>query len=186
MVSPNYYDAFVSWNRYAGVSLIKTRFQNVIESLAEVAISLNPDHLLVAACDNYISFKLQSFVDFFMQDATTGAVMYYKEDSLQELRRTGVATISNEIIEYMEEKPFQPRSSYAIPPFYIFPMSHIEFFKKFLDSGLSAESLGSYMSWYSKEQSVRAFLMPGYRLNLGDIESYLSFMNDGGYKSNDN
>ena len=47
--------------------------------------------------------------------------MRYSESALTRLQRTGVAVIDDNVkILEMAEKPKEPKSNWAIPPFYVF------------------------------------------------------------------
>lgn len=167
---------FERWNNYRKVVIMVSPIEdNVIQCLDYVLSNLGLNDYFIAAADNVLLFELQTFVDFFKNDKYAPAVMYYEETSLYELKRTGVALVDNEIVIAMDEKPENPRYTYAIPPFYIIPRNNIWYMKKFLNTGNKVDSLGSFVSWYITQTRVRAFLMPGKRYNLGNKESYVEY-----------
>lgn len=167
---------FEKWNVYLNVSVFVSPIEdNVIECLNYIIDNIECEDILIAAADNIIEFEIQSFIDFYNEDVNKLAVMYYVENSTQELSRTGVALVNEGIVVTMEEKPKNPKYRCAIPPFYIIPKNQLESIGVFLKSGIPVDSLGTYLSWYVHESVVRAYLMPGKRYNLGDKESYLKY-----------
>lgn len=170
------YHYFEMWNEYEKVTFyISSIEDNVIKCLSQIINDIEGEDILIAAADNVIEFEIQSFVNFYNEDINKFAVMYYMEDTIQELRRTGVALVEEGLVVAMEEKPRSPKFRYAIPPFYIIPKGQLESISRFLKSGIKVDSLGTYLSWYVCESEVRAFLMPGKRYNLGDKEAYLKY-----------
>ena len=179
VIAQNQYLYFQRWNRYKNIKFIVSPIDNnVIECLDYVINKIGLDNYLIAASDNILMFKIQEFVSFYNKERKLPAVMYYKENSINELKRTGVADIKNNIVVSMVEKPEIPIYDYAIPPFYIIPQSHINYLREFLDTGLRVDSLGSFLSWYSKKTEVRAFCMPDKRYNLGDKTSYIKYIEE--------
>ena len=82
------------------------------------------DDILVLAGDNLLDFSLKGFIEFAKQK-NGNAVMRHYENQKEKLQRTGVAIIDEDerIIE-MQEKPLEPQSNWAIPPFYIFKQNY--------------------------------------------------------------
>ena len=176
VVNREQYHYFETWNVYQNVSLCISPIEdNVIECLNYIINNIECEDILIAAADNIVEFELQSFINFYKEDVSKFAVMYYVENSIQELSRTGVALVDEGIVVTMEEKPQRPKYRCAIPPFYIMPRRELESLGEFLQSGIKVDSLGTYLSWYVNESEVRAYLMPGKRYNLGDRESYLKY-----------
>lgn len=176
VVNNRHRDDFILWNKYDKVTIVVSPIEdNLIECIRCLVDQLSGSDVLIAASDNVLDFEIQRFIDFFMQDTDKCAVMYYYEESIFELRRTGVALIEDGIVVDMEEKPTIPKYNYAIPPFYIISESHIDCFERFIRSNIEVDSLGTFLSWYIHETEVRAYTMPGRRYNLGSKEAYLKY-----------
>ena len=81
---------------------------------------LNSEDLLVVAADNLLFFSFQEFVDFALQKQTS-CIMCHEQPSIEKLQRTGVIVMDeqNKVLN-MEEKPQEPKSHWAVPPFYIY------------------------------------------------------------------
>jgi len=130
------------------------------------------DDLLVLAGDNVLEFSFKDFVRFFASVQTT-CIMRHWEQSTERLRRTGVATIDeHSLVLEMEEKTWNPKSNWAIPPFYIYKKEDLPSIRKAIESGCNTDAPGSFIAWLSSITPVHAFEMPGKRYDIGNLESY--------------
>ena len=130
------------------------------------------DDILVLAGDNLLDFSLKGFIEF-SKEKNSNAVMRYYESELARLQRTGVAVIdSNDKILEMKEKPSDPKSNWAIPPFYIFKKEYLKEIKNGIDSGCKTDAPGGFIEWFSNRNDVYAYLMPGKRIDIGNLEDY--------------
>lgn len=135
--------------------------------------SLNIDEdILVLAGDNLLDFSLNCFIEYFNKK-DSNCVMRYYENELTKLQRTGVATIAEDdrILE-MIEKPKKPESNWAIPPFYIFKKEYLKQILKGIEFGCKTDSPGGFIEWFSRKNVVYAYLMPGKRIDIGNIDDY--------------
>jgi glucose-1-phosphate thymidylyltransferase len=71
----------------------------------------------------------------------------------------------------VEEKPENPKSNYAVPPFYLYAKKDLKYLIDNKDlKGL--DSPGNFLAYLSKKEKVKAYLMPGQRIDIGNIETY--------------
>lgn len=180
VVNKDNIDSFVKWNKDNRVTLFMSKEnENVIECLNNTIKMMKiSEDIFVLASDNILQFDFCGFVDFFNTNKLEMAVMYYYENEISELKRTGVALIADGHIKDFEEKPHIPKNNYAIPPFYIIPSERINCFDRFLYENHTVDSLGNYLYWYLRENAVRAYLMPGKRINLGDLNAYAKYLKE--------
>ncbi len=130
------------------------------------------DDILVLAGDNLLDFSLKGFVDF-SNKKNGNAVMRYFENEVNRLKRTGVAVIDeNSLITSMEEKPKEPKANWAIPPFYIFRKEYLHKIKEGIESGCKVDAPGGFIEWFANRNSVYAYLMPGKRIDIGNLDDY--------------
>lgn len=131
------------------------------------------DDLLVIAGDNLLDFSLTSFIQYFQEKDTT-CIMRYWEKNEAKLHKTGVAVVDDEdrIVD-MEEKPEHPKSHWCTPPFYIYKSSDVGLVKVGIDSGCEVDAPGSFIAWLSSQTPVHAYLMPGNRYDIGNLDSYV-------------
>ena len=129
------------------------------------------DSYLVIAGDNLLDFSLGEFVSF-AKEKNTSCVMRYELDDINKLRKTGVLELSGDRVIGMEEKPVNPKSNCACPPFYYYLDKDIKRVDEALLDGCKYDAPGSFVSWLCKKSEVNSFLMPGNRYDIGNLESY--------------
>lgn len=130
------------------------------------------DALLILAGDNLLDFSLKRFVRYY-NDKKETCIMKYYEDSIDKLKRTGVVVTDSkgQVID-MQEKPVNPKSNWAVPPFYIFSKKCINLIEQSIgDKNINLDSPGGLIEWYMKKYVVYAYEMPGKRYDIGNIES---------------
>lgn len=130
------------------------------------------DDIVVLAGDNVLNFSLSSFIKYGKEKKTT-CIMRHEQRDINKLRKTGVIVIDdNDLVLEMEEKPQEPKSIWAVPPFYYYTKEDIKLIKEGIESGCGTDAPGSFISWLVKKKPVHAFLMPGERYDVGSIEGY--------------
>jgi glucose-1-phosphate thymidylyltransferase len=76
------------------------------------------DDLLVIAGDNLLDFSLQSFISYSIEKGTSCTMRYLETDE-SKLRKCGVSEVdADDKLISLEEKPENPKSQWATPPFY--------------------------------------------------------------------
>lgn len=141
------------------------------------------DDILVLAGDNVLDFSIKEFIEFYLKNKTT-CIMCHDEPSIEKLRKTGVVCIQdNGKVISMQEKPMNPMSHWAVPPFYIYPESVLEcIINRVNESDVKVDAPGEFIEWFCRNYEVYAYKMPGNRYDIGDIESYESVNKEFGKK----
>ena len=177
-----FYDCFENWkgNRKDikitivddGTSTNDTRLGAVKDiQLAVTSLNINDD-LLVIAGDNLLDFSLKGFVDYAITK-NSSCVMCHSEHNLERQRKTAIITIDKEnLITSYEEKPMVPKGVLAVPPFYYYKNEDIMRIEEALNSGIGFDAPGSFAAWLSKQKNMYAYIMPGKRYDIGDLNSY--------------
>lgn len=136
------------------------------------------EDILVLAGDNLLDFSLRGFVEY-QRKKNTACIMRHFEPEKSRLRKTGVATIDEgDRVLKMQEKPAEPESSWAVPPFYIYTKDDLPYIKKAcsLDSEgkqiCGTDAPGDFIAWFCSVRPVHAWLMGGKRRDIGDMRSY--------------
>ena len=60
----------------------------------------------------------------------------------------------------------------AVPPFYFYRREDVKRIPEALAAGCGADAPGSFAAWLSRQVPMHAFVMPGKRYDVGDVESY--------------
>ncbi len=130
------------------------------------------DDVLIMAGDNVLDFSLSGFVEFGLQKGCS-CVMCHEENDLKKQQKTAIITRdeSGRITGY-EEKPQEPKGNLAVPPFYIYKKEDVKRVTEALASGCGADAPGSFAAWLSRKTTMYAYLMPGKRYDIGDLQSY--------------
>ena len=130
------------------------------------------DDTLILAGDNVLDFSLSSFIEYGKKKGTS-CIMRHRETDKARLRKTGVVVIDqSDLVLSMEEKPKEPKSEWAVPPFYYYVKEDLPLIKEGIENGCGTDAPGSFVSYLAERRPVHAFLMPGKRFNVGSIEGY--------------
>ena len=130
------------------------------------------DDLLIIAGDNLLDFSLNGFIEF-AKSKKANAIMAHYEESIPALQKTGVCTFDEDhLLLSMEEKPLNPKSNYAVPPFYIYKKEDLHFIKEGLEEGCGIDAPGHFLAWFCKHSKCYVFIMPGKRYDIGSLDDY--------------
>ena len=130
------------------------------------------DDTLILAGDNVLDFSLSSFIEYGKAKGTS-CIMRHLESDKARLRKTGVVVIDqSDLVLSMEEKPKEPKSEWAVPPFYYYVKEDLPLIKEGIENGCGTDAPGSFVSYLAERRPVHAFLMPGKRFDVGSIEGY--------------
>ena len=130
------------------------------------------DDTLILAGDNVLDFSLSSFIEYGKKKGTS-CIMRHRETDKARLRKTGVVVIDqSDLVLSMEEKPKEPKSEWAVPPFYYYVKEDLPLIKEGIENGCGTDAPGSFVSYLAERRPVHAFLMPGKRFDVGSIEGY--------------
>lgn len=179
-----FYRKFLEWRETLNTGLTvtiiddgSTANDNRLGAVRDIAFAIEScavkEDILVMAGDNLLDFSIKGFVDFFEEKKST-CIMRHYESSMEKLRRTGVASIdeSGRVLQ-MEEKPQNPQSHWAVPPFYIYTSSDLKYIHRGIASGVcGTDAPGSFIEWLCGETTVYAYPMSGQRYDIGDLNSY--------------
>ena len=130
------------------------------------------DDVLVAAADNVLDFSFRGFVDYFREKGTS-LIMCHNEPDVVALRKTGVVCLDerNRVL-LMEEKPQEPRSHWAVPPFYIYRRADLPLIRQAVADGCKYDAPGNLAHYLTTRTVLHAWPMPGHRYDIGDVKSY--------------
>ena len=155
-----------------GTSTNETRLGAVRDiQFAIEALDLEDDFLVIAG-DNLLDFSLSEFLEYASSKGTS-CVMRYYEPLEEKLRKCGVLQVDSDgLILGMEEKPSEPKSHWACPPFYFYRREDAMRIPEAIASGCGVDAPGSLVAWLSSKAPVHAMEMPGKRFDIGNLKSY--------------
>lgn len=130
------------------------------------------DDLLVIAGDNVLDFSLTTFMRY-AKEKQASCIMRYYESDVEKLKKTGVAEVDEQDkIVRLIEKPPQPQSNWACPPFYYYKQQDVPLVRQAIAAGCNVDAPGSFIAWLCKQVPVYAMPMLGKRYDIGNLESY--------------
>lgn len=134
------------------------------------------DDMLVVAADNLLFFSFQGFVDF-AREKGTPCIMCHEQKELAKLQRTGVVVLDeNHQVLNMEEKPQEPKSTWAVPPFYIYKKENIDMIMHAIENGCGFDAPGNLAHYMCDHTTMHAWPMAGtgenLRFDIGSLDTY--------------
>lgn len=130
------------------------------------------EDLLVLAGDNVVTFSFDKFVRY-AQEKRTSCISCHEEPSLDALRKTGVLEAdANMRAIAMHEKPENPPSHWAVPPFYYYKHADLPLIQTALEKGCGDDAPGNLAAWLCKQTEVYAWPINGHRYDIGDLAAY--------------
>jgi len=145
---------------------------NVNTHNSEFIIHNSETDLLVLAADNLLFFSFQEFVDFAKQKGTS-CIMCHEQPSIEKLQRTGVIVMDehNRVLN-MEEKPQQPKSHWAVPPFYIYRKEDLDLVRHSVENGCGKDAPGNLAHYMVEKTVMHAWPMSAGRFDIGSLDTY--------------
>jgi len=130
------------------------------------------DDLLVVAADNVLYFSFQEFVDF-AKAKQTSCIMCHEQPELEKLQRTGVIVVDDQMrVLNMEEKPLQPQSHWAVPPFYIYLKKDLPLVRTSVANGCGKDAPGNLAHYMVDHTVMHAWPMTAGRFDIGSLDTY--------------
>lgn len=130
------------------------------------------DDLLVVAADNLLFFSFQEFVDFAYAKGTS-CIMCHEQPSIEKLQRTGVIVVDENMkVLDMEEKPQEPKSHWAVPPFYIYLKKDLDLVRHSVENGCGRDAPGNLAHYMVEHTVMHAWPMSAGRFDIGSLDTY--------------
>jgi glucose-1-phosphate thymidylyltransferase len=155
-----------------GTSTNETRLGAVCDLLFALDKLSIDDDLLVVAADNILMFSFQDFVDF-AREKDSSCIMCHEQPSIERLQRTGVVVLDeNGKVLNMEEKPQEPKSNWAVPPFYIYLRKDLDLVRNSVENGCGKDAPGNLAHYMVDNTLMHAWKMTAGRFDIGSLDSY--------------
>ena len=155
-----------------GTETNETRLGAVCDLLMALDRLSVDDDLLVVAADNLLFFSFQEFVDF-AKAKQTSCIMCHEQPSIEKLQRTGVIVVDDQMrVLNMEEKPQQPKSHWAVPPFYIYKKEDLPLVRHSVENGCGKDAPGNLAHYMVEHTVMHAWPMSAGRFDIGSLDTY--------------
>lgn len=130
------------------------------------------DDMLVVAADNLLFFSFKEFVDF-AKEKSTSCIMCHEQPSIEKLQRTGVIVVDDNMkVLNMEEKPQEPKSHWAVPPFYVYLKKDLKLVKHSVENGCGKDAPGNLAHYMVENTTMHAWPMSAGRFDIGSLDTY--------------
>ncbi|MBR1546121.1 MAG: nucleotidyltransferase family protein [Prevotella sp.] len=155
-----------------GTSTNETRLGAVCDLLFAMEQLHIDDDMLVVAADNLLFFSFQEFVDF-AKTKQTSCIMCHEQPSIEKLQRTGVIVVDDQMkVLNMEEKPQEPKSHWAVPPFYIYLKKDLDLVRHSVENGCGKDAPGNLAHYMVDHTTMHAWQMTAGRFDIGSLDTY--------------
>lgn len=134
------------------------------------------DDMLVVAADNLLFFTFSDFVKF-AKEKDSSCIICHEQKELAKLQRTGVVVLDeNNKVLNMEEKPQEPKSTWAVPPFYIYLKKDLDLVRHSVENGCGKDAPGNLAHYLCDHTTMHAWPMAGtgenLRFDIGSLDTY--------------
>lgn len=155
-----------------GTQTNETRLGAVRDLLFAMDTLKIDDDMLVVAADNILFFSFSEFVDFAYGKGTS-CIMCHRQDDIERLRRTGVVELdADDRVLGMEEKPQNPKTHWAVPPFYIYLKKDLDLVRGSVDDGCGSDAPGNLAHYMVNRTDIHAWRMTAGRFDIGSPDTY--------------
>ena len=157
-----------------GTSTEETRRGAIGDILFAIEEKNIDEELLVIAGDNFFTYKLKDYYDYFIEK-DSDCVCVKKFDDRNLLKQFGVALLDeNGKVKDIEEKPAEPKSDTAVYATYMYKKDTVPMFRQYIDEGNKPDAPGYFPEWLYKIKEVYAYTFEGECYDIGTPESYKS------------
>ncbi len=155
-----------------GTETNETRLGAVCDLLYAMDQLKIDDDMLVVAADNLLFFSFREFVDF-AKAKQTSCIMCHEQPSIEKLQRTGVVELDAQMkVLGMEEKPQEPKSHGAVPPFYIYMKKDLELVRHSVENGCGKDAPGNLAHYMVEHTTMHAWPVSAGRFDIGSLDTY--------------
>jgi glucose-1-phosphate thymidylyltransferase len=122
--------------------------------------------------DNLADFDITEIVDLALEREAS-AVFASRIEDRQRLCRMGVATVDDEgrLVDFVE-KPDEPPSDLAVPPFYVYSPEAARLLPTYLEEGNDPDAPGHFIAWLCQRCPVYAFVTDQKVRDIGTTRAY--------------
>lgn len=179
----SFFDHFEHWKNQSqylkpirlindGTTSNETRLGAVGDILLVIEQLKIPDDLLILAGDNVVDFSFSGLVDYAIKK-NCSCISCHHEPSILALQKTGVLETDEQFrVIALHEKPENPPSNWAVPPFYYYRKEDLKLISTAIQAGCGFDAPGNLAAWLCTRTMMFAWPLPGKRYDIGDLGAY--------------
>jgi len=128
--------------------------------------------LLITGSDNLFEFELKEFVLFGSEKRPYPSIALFDIKDFELAKKYGICALNNEkqVIDF-EEKPKSPKSTLAATALYFIPKEKVGHILQYMKTDLPKDAPGNLMKWFTKNDKLFGFTLPGIWYDIGDKKS---------------
>jgi len=178
-----FYNHFVDWSSNRDfkvpVKIINdhtTSDDDKLGAIGDINLVLNEekieDDVLIVAGDNYFTFKLKDFYDYY-KAVDKDCILVKELNDKKTLQSFAVVVLDekSKVID-MEEKPQEPKSNIGAYASYIYKKETLPLIKTYLEDGNNPDAPGHFPAWLYSRQDIYAYAFEGECYDIGTPKSY--------------
>ena len=131
------------------------------------------DDLMVIAGDNFFTYKLKEYYDYFKEkDRDCVCVKEFQDREM--LKHFGVAVLdeNKKVIDFVEKQE-NPASNKVVYATYIYKQETLPLFKEYIEKGNKPDAPGYFIQWLFKEKDLYAYeITTGECYDIGTHKAY--------------
>jgi len=128
------------------------------------------DDLLIIAGDNLFGFPLGNFVKFFNEKDKSGVALFDIKDKDKIRNRFGVGVLEGTKIIEFQEKPQEPKSTFAATACYYFTKSDLQHIESLIEQG-KGDAPGDMIKWLVQKSEAHGYVFDEHWFDVGSFDS---------------
>ena len=173
----SHYHKFISSN-YPQIEIIDNQVRDETKRLGAIGdlqFALDKldwqDDLLVLPSDTLVSIKIKDLLNFYKINHGFINVARDCHDINQIRSKLGCVHFAGNKLTGFEEKPLEPKSTFASVPIYIYPKKILGLIKKYIETGQNLDSPGAIIPWLIRQTPSFVYkITDGYYFDIGTKE----------------
>jgi glucose-1-phosphate thymidylyltransferase len=153
-------------------SLSEQEKLGAVKALADIVAHFQNEEILVVAGDNLFSDDLKDFLAFFNRKQASAIALYHARNT-DDVKDASAVAVDNDkrIIDFVE-KPSQPKTTLVGACIYAFTRGISNRLEQYLELSLPRDEPGKFLEWLHKQEPVYGYMLKGFLLDIGTLESY--------------
>ncbi len=150
----------------------------IAEALGLTENFVGGDRCVLVLGDNIVEDDISSFVDNFARQKAGARILLKDIPEREHLIHLGVATLDGDRVTHIEEKPAEPRSSYAVSGVYMYDASVFEVVTKLAPSARGEMEISDVNNAYIERGLMEYDVLNGFWGDAGEsIDDYMAVSN---------
>lgn len=186
-----FYHNFIEWkDTYTGSKKITilndgtTSNETRLGAIGDIQFAIDKlnidDEIMVLVSDNYFTFSLKDFYNFYREKQSDCIIVTEFED-LEYLGKNFACVKlgeDNRIVGMVEKPGGIPDTNIGAYASYIYKKDTVKMIKQYLDEGNNKDAPGNFPSWLHTRKPVYAYSFEGECYDIGTIEVYNKLNNE--------